>query len=418
MTVTADEVIRAARNAFGDAMGEPTLEAFVTRHAQRYARLLRKLTAVRPHPQICRARTFHIINSFSARYCALLLGLHYKQRPIKPEWAEKAAEGFDPWRDCGEPIRVWGKPKSDGSVRALAAFGPLRRGGQRLALDILKAIVPDSPYEYARRGRGRDRAVAWIMGALKRKGGRWLVQADIEKCFSSYVRDRVCELLPLPRAVIDNLILVPQEAVIEVSHQYKDYTTYFTTAVRSGLPQGSLCSPFVSSKLLEHVFQALPALRIVCHVDDILVAARTRTEARAIKDALQTLLASSPAGPLHVICRVFRLGERFDYLGYWIRRVRKGYPGAVRARPSDKSFDKLEAKVRAKLSGIVSIDERRAVAEPILRGWMHSHCLWHRSHAAWDSIEAGILSHVVSETGKPLSLKKALPKLIGSPSAK
>ena len=70
------------------------------------------------------------------------------------------AEGLNVRHDCGEPVRAKVQPKSSGKgYRVTCNFGPKRRALQVLCREVLRARWGVSKFEYAQRGRGRDRAV-------------------------------------------------------------------------------------------------------------------------------------------------------------------------------------------------------------------------------------------------------------------
>ena len=378
--LTIDSVMGRGPKVFGKTVwaDDETLRAAVRRRAEHFLAGLKTIEKKRgQNPRKVRAAVHSMLNSFDARFVCLILSFPKKASPFSHKEAAALAAETSPWTDCLEPVRFFLRAKMEGGSRPIWDFGPKRRLLQCLAREVLRAIWGPMKSEYAQRGRGRDAAITQIQKLTEMKGGaRWFLTADIENCFGSFNREALLKLIPLPRSVTENCIFVMNGTTIispmglSVSASEK--------AVLSGLPQGSLASSYIASKLIEPVVEKLQGVVKLSYADDIIVGSRKQEEAEANKLLLGDLLRDHPAGPLFMKATVATLGQPIDYLGYRFRRRPLKFGGGVRCTPSPKAFKRFEVRAHGRLVN-EPVKTRYAKAEEYKRHWCGSYKCWDRS---------------------------------------
>jgi len=370
-------VIGSSNRIFGESWNsDHHLREFVGQRAGHLSTQLSLIAQLRSGRKI-RAEVFHALGSFDARFCALILSWPKKAKPVKLDEAIEIAKGLDARQPCMEPVQTYLKPKPEGGTRRIWVSGPRRRALQCLAKLILQAIWGPAKFEFAQRGRGRDKAMDQFTQSILQKGGtRWILTADIESCYGSFNREALLKIISLPRAVIENCIFITKDVPInDISNML---TNTSEIAVLSGLPQGSLASPYIVSKLIEPVLEKLSGKVVLNYVDDIGVGTFTKAEAQANEQKLGDQLKDHPAGPLFMKCHIAPLGKPIDFLGYRIRRRWKQYGGGARLTPCAKSFKRFEIRLRSLLEKNPK-SEKYAVAESYTKNWRTSFHLWDRS---------------------------------------
>ena len=375
------KVMGSAARALGASWFKtPEQVALLRARAVRFQEKLSRVSASKLTTTQLRGRMQWLLRSHDAKFCCLVIGWPAYEPPV--DWAslDQMARELDPRRDCGEPILARPKFKKIG-YRIICRFGPRRRGLQVLVREILRAAWGPSSFDFAQKGLGRDRAMKAILAKTDTRGGpRWILTADIANCFGSFDREGLKVTLPLPHAVTENTILIPLGAHVIPHHTF---TTEHPSepAVWLGLPQGSLASPYVASKLLEPTLAQMGGKLTVSLADDILAGGATQAEVETIRDALVTLLAAHPAGPLLLKTNVVsRLGKPIDFLGYRLRARSKHFGGGARCTPSPNAFDAFEENMRLRLQHS-DYGQLESTADAYLSSWQGAYGAWDRSEA-------------------------------------
>jgi hypothetical protein len=395
--LSMDEIMGSVGRMLGEGWSEDTAAAdFVKLRSARFVRRLSDLARKAKRGKNTKQAAARIIGSFDARFCAVILGWPKGGKPIRLSAAIEMANRLNPTAPSREVVYVKLLAKPEGGTRPILKFGPERRALQVLAKHVLMAVWGPAKFDFAQRGRGRDRAMDVIVDKTAKKGGaRWFLTADIRNCFGSFDREALLKVIPLSKNVIWNCILVPEDTPLIDEYGYR--TLPSEIAALSGLPQGSLASPYIASKLIEQVLEQLDGVIVLSHADDIIVGTRTQAQAEANMHRLGDLLADHPAGPLFMKSHIAPLGKPIDYLGYRIRRRALQFGGGVRLIPNPKSFARMEARAYAKLL-LEPSATREAKADLYAMDWMNSFPRWDRSPAAklqlWITIHAHVLPGV------------------------
>src|SRR5262249_47809273 len=140
-------------------------------------------------------------------------------------------------------------------------FGIEHRALQHLVLSVLYAIAELHPLQFATRGV-RD-AIAEVMKAM-RAGYVHVREIDIKDCYPSFDGDKLVELVPVQKKVIER-VLLPRHLHIVPSKFHHSLSGIgpadtgqtelpplekYLAAARRGIPQGSAASPLLAEMLL------------------------------------------------------------------------------------------------------------------------------------------------------------------------
>ena len=168
--------------------------------------------------------------------------------------------------------------KPDGGERPLGIPTVRDRVVQQALLNVLQPIFdPEfhpSSYGY-RPGRSAARAVAKAERFMNRYGLNHVADMDLSKCFDTLDHDLI--LQGVNRKVSDGSIL----NLIDLFLKSEMEEDGIVKATEIGCPQGGAISPLLMNIYLDSFDQYMKSLgiRIVRYADDILIFARTRSEA-------------------------------------------------------------------------------------------------------------------------------------------
>lgn len=294
------------------------------------------------HTEAARRWEHKLCTSFGSRIVAVLIG-HPKYAPkLTWEQVKSRANFVNPRVPSMEKVIVTTQPKPEGGERMIQKFGRISRANQSLARDIVTARHGVNKTEYARKGRGRDKLMKDINNANKNGGVRALGIADVENCYPTIIREMVRKAITISPAIINNTIFVPDETPIQL-----EVDNISELAVRTGLPQGSLSSPVVASKVLEAILEPIDARLVGLYSDNITIGEKSVEEAQATLDALADAFKYwHPDAPLFLkYSRALKIGEHADVVGNWPRPNSLDFGGGLRFSPSNRSFRRFYVKV-------------------------------------------------------------------------
>jgi hypothetical protein len=284
--------------------------------------------------------------SWGYRVISVLHGYPKKAPAISFDQVKDIANGVCPHIPSGEPVHVIELQKPEGGKRPIVIFGKAARANQSMARDMIYMACGFSPYEYARKGRGRERLIENLKNANKNGGVRALGTFDIKDCFPSMGVSAVESVIPISRRIIHNTIFVSGCTPI-----YKHTDLISEQAVRAGLSQGALSSPIIAGHVIKPCLDKVPAKWLLSYLDDITLGDGSVGKVEALLDTLaEACLSQHPGSPLFEKCRAaFKIGKPADVLGYWPRPNRPAYGGGIRFSPSPKSKRRFYVRMTARL---------------------------------------------------------------------
>ena len=354
----------------------------VKRWAQHYEALER---ALRSATTITRRRrvSFYMEHSFAARVCAVLVSRRRKEKPISFSMLLKLATEVRTRQGSGEAVLAFERAKPEGGLRHLASFGRRDRAAKRIVDDILRIVWGLSPYEYARKGRGREVATRAYVDRFNKGGSSRLVAFDLSNGYGSINRDWVMDNLPLAKSAIRHSVLIHQTKLLHG-------TVSSVEAVQTGLTQGSRPSATVLSHVMQEILDAVgPAGLKGSYGDDGFVATSTE-QAEPMKNALALAIAEHPAGPLKLkLLTVNAPGDPGNnLLGYMIRHGGRG----IRSTPSHKAILRFQRRVARALVGA---DDATSVIFSMADNWANSFQCWSTRRTGADAAIGAALNEVL-----------------------
>ena len=359
-----------------------------------------------------------LLKSYHGRLAALAIAnrsLHADDRH-PPEALLRLAGGLDLFAPCDEPVVGAYQEKPRGRVRERHGFGLRQRARQILAYRGLAELFQPPPWQFGVKGKGRDDAAVEVRRQLG-EGCGWFVRANIKDPWDCFVSSKVMAHVPLPRAVIENVILynalniVPDEtaACIRVGgrsfhpgYEYYSYHDLIGPSRLIGIPRGSFASPLVSSFLLSNILSDLPVCsRFLCG-HSILLLVPTEIEALQAKQTLTTRAECHRAGPLCLQDVVVgQTSDGFDYLGYSFKLECDN----VIVEPPQSKFDLVQAVITAQLIALRELD----TLPDYIAKWKEQYPLWLEGNL-WAAHSLNSVD--LARTGRPIPFQNEAGELI------
>ena len=247
-----------------------------------------------------RAKARQLLHGSELRQLYAYIGL-LKAKRIGTATAEtiaSMADLLDPFSPCYEHVRRHWIP-SDGRMRAVQTFGPLKRAHQLLVADIVRALHP--PRENQLLLRGGIPAVLSAVEAANARGMTHAIELDATGFYGNITFASLVDALrPVPEAVVRHVIFderirtgarTSSDAVIPsglVPPPLND---------TQGIPLGAASSPIVGEVLIGQLLAAPEIdfdLDIITYADNLLVLGRSEQDADARAEHLRDV-ASRPA---------------------------------------------------------------------------------------------------------------------------
>lgn len=377
---TSAQALNRAKFVLGVDTLPEEIASEVRRMTTGYLGRLRRLQHIAVAGGRYRSRdALHRVHSSSAaKTIAFLLAYPPNRASLTWDQVKTHSKRVNVLRPSGEQVISWEKTKRTKGARTICAFGPISRAAQQMVSHIIFVVAGPSPYEFAQSGRGRDAAAQVTLHSIKHKGVRWFGLADVKDCFPSISREMVKQVLPfLPRSIIDATIFIHNETDISATSLNRDKANNKSVnAIRQSLPQGSLASLLVASKVLQSHLDALSAPLVIIHVDNVMIGAKTEEQIQANLIALTSSMEKTSGGSLQLISEVCRIGDpEMDFLGYRFRRNWRAWGGFGRAYPANRSFRQLHFRLARKLL---------LIPEKLWTKTIEQECAcWIRSFPAW-----------------------------------
>lgn len=252
----------------------------------------------------------------------------------------------NPFSLHGEPVRWRFHPKRSGRGYRTVCTLPWRlKAAHYLIGDVLHARLTPGDHIFDWRRRGRDRE-AWQIQAALEQGFEWCFVGDLTNCFQSVKTDALYDILPLPAAVIEHCL-----DYRHLTFAYGHSNDVHRHDAREwdgprGLLQGSPASNIVLAWLFNDLPSAMPpGCAPFLISDNVLVAAHSEQECRAIEQHLSGYFAGHPAGPFTLTGKISSLDDEIEHVGYAYSRGENG----VIITPAHDGHERMMARFLAAL---------------------------------------------------------------------
>ncbi len=265
--------------------------------------------------------------------------------------------------------RVW-IPKDDGTKRGLG----IPACKDRIILQMIAQVIEplyepnfsDSSFGF-RPGRRCQDAINRAIRYLN-EGYIWGVDIDLQKFFDTVNQDRLISTLlkkVKSREIIFLIRTFLRSGVV-------DGKEFFET--EEGVTQGSPLSPLLANIVLDELDKEIEkrGLHHTRYADDLVVYVRSEAAANRVMKSLTSFIEGKMRLKVNMSkSKVCRGDDDIKYLGFTFRKIEETGRDRWLDRPHEKSFKKLEAKLRKLTSRIwsISMDVRLLKIKQLITGW-------------------------------------------------
>lgn len=210
----------------------------------------------------------------------------------------------------------------------------------------------------------------------KSRSPKWILDADIEKCFDTINHDWLLEHTPMETKVLKSWLKAG----------YIESSDLFPT--EKGTPQGGVISPTLANstldgleKFLEKTFRPgygiscngkkvrkRTCIKLVRYADDFIVTGRSRRQLERVKKAIGEFL--EPRGlKINDKTSIRHINEGFDFLGWNFRK----YNNTFLCKISKKSLSNHRKEIKYLTKTIHCPEQLIIKLNSKIRGWMNYH---------------------------------------------
>lgn len=320
----------------------------------------------------------HILRGFNGKFAATLrvhsrLKNTFKSiKPISFVELQSKAITICPYSKPRGTAQLKLEAKADGSFRPTLSLGAPSRASQQLVLDVLSAGGMHNHFEFNTKGKGRDAALRQLSLFAIEHDIRNFVIFDVASWFPS-LGPKHLQWLKVPKLVLEHAVFIG--AHVRILH---DEHVREVEAARRGLTMGAMLSGKIASAFLGRELSALFGDEgTFTFVDDGVVCACSRADAKTIAETLKSRFGEHPGGPLNFkVLEVSDIEKGFSFLGTWVQlnedSVQLRPSHAARAKFKYRLFQKLDAD-EASILGFDAAVER---GMKHLHRWMSSCSEW------------------------------------------
>lgn len=272
------------------------------------------------------------------------------------------------------------KPNSPGEKRPLGIPTMTDRAMQALYhFGVDPAVETNSdPNSYGfRKSRSTHDAITAIRSIMDKKTHpRWILEADISKCF-----DRISHDFLLKHTPICHKHMLKEWLKAGIMEEMNYYDT------NEGTPQGGIMSPTLSNIALNGIEglikERIPKIKgisqgihVVRYADDMIITGKSKEIVLKCKEILSEFLAVRGLELNERKTLITHVKDGFDFLGFNIRRLEynakfnkaSDQESTLIIKPSKKGIQKLVTKIKDIINTHNPIEKIIGDLNPVLRG--------------------------------------------------
>lgn len=322
-------------------------------------------------------------------------------------------------------LRVFIPKGNTGEMRPLGIPTMIDRAVQaiyHLGVDPVVEAQSDPNSFGFRKQRSTHDAITALRSLLdKETHPRWVLEADIAKCFDRISHKFLLEHTPICHKHVLNQWL---------SSGVMEELNFIRTT--DGTPQGGIISPTLCNIALNGIEELIrksnplkkgisPGVHVIRYADDMIITGRTPEVIMKNKLILSEFLKDRGLHLNEKKTLVTNIKDGFDFLGFNIRRMtwnaalnqETDQDTVLIIRPSKKGIDKLKNSIREKISMNKPIEKIISEINPILRGWGEHKRISYHSQETFISIDHWIYNKMLKWVSrKKGSLREAINKYV------
>ncbi len=278
------------------------------------------------------AATYAVLRSRDVMLATAVMGNKAvpPQRRVSLRSCFRVAETLDLFAEIPEKVSVFPVPKKSG-FRMVHLYGPMYRTAQLIVKRILEIHFEPAHFQYSR-------SVAPAVRYARKMGSLGFTHAgvfDIKDCYGSFEGEALAAQLPLPEEVVERVVLGGKENIKLHKSDMVDfidkngpagaddlslslYENTLITMARSGIPQGSHCSPIVGQFTLAKMQWSVGHdFCLLNYVDDFLLLTRSAGRLAEKGEELVQAVQAIPGGNFRLVMKQSgSLFEGIRFLGY------------------------------------------------------------------------------------------------------
>ncbi len=276
-----------------------------------------------------------------------------KRRPIKDRLSIsqilEASKLCKAMVELNEPVVVKNIPKLTGvGHRTINDFGPVARGAQRMAVELLQMAYSPAPFQFNH--LGVHAAVEETLRLITKEDYAYVTELDIRDHYPSFSKDALVDWLPLPKSAVMQIVAASSaQWVIHPSKISSGYNTNIIHPHPLGIPQGSPASSVVaefSISKLKMIKVANTAL--INYADNFFLLGKDKISLAYALEALRLGIAKLPGGnftthPQKSEPNLIRpVTQPFRMLGCHVVKTSDG----VDVFPTETNLERLEGRLK------------------------------------------------------------------------
>lgn len=331
---------------------------------------------------------------------------NYKAKPVLRVYIPKGVTGE--MRPLGIPTMI------DRAVQAIYHLG---------VDPVVETLSDPNSYGFRKQRSTHDAITALRSLMDKKTHPRWILEADIAKCFDKISHKFLLEHTPICHKHVLNEWL--KSGVMEEMNYIE---------IEEGTSQGGIMSPTLCNIALNGIEEMIkkanplkegisPGVHVIRYADDMIITGRTPEIIMKNKQILSEFLMERGLHLNEKKTLVTNIKDGFDFLGFNIRRMtwntnlnqETDQETVLIIKPSKKGINKLKESLKEKISMNKPIEKIISEVNPILRGWGEHKRISYHSQETFISVDHWIYKKMMKWVSrKKGSLRKTIEKYVTS----